>query len=96
MDAWITREVHSRVEFVLDGRAVSEIGGADARPDTVTVFHLNDKRLATDVLMGRAPLTDSFLPAGRLPLLVCPCGDPGEGTLTVRLSLTPDTVTWDQ
>jgi len=96
MPAWVTRRVESRVEFVLDGRTVSDLGGADDHPETVTVFNLDDKRLAADVLMGRAPLTDWFPPTGRLPLLVCPCGDPGEGTLTVRLSLTKDTVTWDQ
>ena len=41
-------------------------------------------------------MTEGFPPAGRLPLLVCPCGDPGEGTLTVRLTLTEDIVVWDR
>lgn len=96
MDRWVTRRVEFRVEFVLDGRTVSDLGEADARPNTVTVFDLGDRKRAADVLRGRAALTDSFPPVGRLPLLLCPCGDPGEGTLTVRLSRTADTVTWDQ
>lgn len=95
-DTWVTRRVECRLEFVLNGHAVSDLNPIDASPQHVTVFDLGDKRRAADVLMGRAPLTDSFPPTGRLPLLVCPCGDPGEGTLTVRLSLTQDTVTWDQ
>jgi len=96
-EEWTTRRVESRVEFIVDGRPVSELGGIDADLEHVTVFDLADVGLAADVLMGRARLTDSaFPPTGRLPLLVCPCGDPREGTLTVRLSLAKDKVTWDQ
>jgi hypothetical protein len=95
-DKWVTRRVESRVEFFLDGRALSEVSAVDAEPERVTVFNLVETNQAIDILLGRASYPDGFPPAGRLPLLICPCGDSSEGTLTVRLSLTEDTVTWDQ
>lgn len=84
------------MEFIVDGRTVAELSGIDVDPEHITVFDLVDAGLASDVLMGLAQLTESFPPEGRLPLLVCPCGEPREGALTVRVSLTKDTVTWDQ
>lgn len=93
---WDTRYVKSRVEFVLDGRGVTELIGTDALSGNVSIFDASDIKLATEVLMGRARLTDYFPPEGRTPLLFCSCGDPGEGAITVRLSITKDTVTWDQ
>lgn len=93
---WETCHVESRVEFVLDGRAVTELFGFDALSGKVSIFDASDIKLATEVLMGRARLTDYFPPEGRIPLLFCSCGDPGEGAITVRLTMTKDTVTWDQ
>ncbi|WP_150117002.1 hypothetical protein [Arthrobacter sp. ERGS1:01] len=84
------------MEFIVDGRTVTELSGIDVDPEHITVFDLVEAGLAADVLMGRAQLTESFPPEGRLPLLVCPCGEPREGALTVRVSLTKDTVTWDR
>lgn len=95
-DDWVTCRVESRVDFLVDGRAVSDLNPIDASPERVTVFDLVDTEVANDILLGRAILTEEFPPARRLPLLVCPCGDPGEGTLTVRLTLTEDTVVWDR
>lgn len=95
-DTWATCNVESRVEFVLDGRTVSDLCGINAIPEQVTLFDVKDRELATDVLMGQRPLPDWFPTAGRIPLLVCPCGDPTEGKLTVRLSFDNDTVIWDQ
>jgi hypothetical protein len=95
-DDWVTCRVESRVDFLVDGRAVSDLNPIDASPEHVTVFDLVDTEVANDILLGRADLTEGFPPAGWLPLLVCPCGDPGEGTLTVRLTLTEDIVVWDR
>ena len=95
-DTWATCNVESRVEFVVGGRTVSDLCGINAIPEPVTLFDVKDRELATDVLMGRRPLPDWFPHAGRIPLLVCPCGDPTEGKLTVRLSFDNDTVIWDQ
>jgi hypothetical protein len=92
---WDTRYVKSRVEFVLDGRGVTELFDFDALSGMVSIFDASDIKLATEVLLGRARLTDYFPPEGRIPLLFCSCGDPGEGAITVRLSITEDTVTWD-
>lgn len=94
--AWATCNVESRVDFVVDGRPVSELNPIEASPEHVTVFDLVDNEAAADILLGREVLTEGSPPAGRLPLLVCPCGDPGEGTLTVRVTLTEDTVVWDR
>ncbi|MGW9552697.1 hypothetical protein ACWG8W_16775 [Citricoccus zhacaiensis] len=80
----------------MDGQAVSDLNPIEASPELVTVFELVDNEDAADILLGREVLTDGFPPAGRLPLLVCPCGEPGEGTLTVRVTLTEDTVVWDR
>lgn len=95
-DTWITRTVESRIEFSLDGRSVSELARAGDHIETVTIFDLDDKMLAAEVLLGQAVLSDGFPGPGRIPLMLCPCGDPGEGSLTVRLSLTDDTAIWDQ
>jgi hypothetical protein len=47
-------------------------------------------------MLGEASLPNDFLPEGGLPVLTCECGDPGDGSLTVRLPRTGDTVIWDQ
>lgn len=95
-NGWIFHEVHSRVELMVDGRGITELSEIDAVPENVTVFDMTESKHAAEVLMGQARLTDYYPPEGRLPLLGCPCGDPGGGVLTVRLSLTKDTVTWDK
>ncbi|MGO3762173.1 MAG: hypothetical protein ACTJF3_13470 [Glutamicibacter arilaitensis] len=93
---WETCHVNSRVEFVLDGCGLTDLIGPDALSGYVSIFDASDIKLAAEVLMGRARLTDYFPSEGRIPLLFCSCGDPGEGVMTVRLSITKDTVTWDQ
>ncbi|MGO3342673.1 MAG: hypothetical protein ACTIK1_09940 [Glutamicibacter arilaitensis] len=88
--------MNSRVEFVLDGCGLTDLIGPDALSGYVSIFDASDIKLAAEVLMGRTRLTDYFPSEGRIPLLFCSCGDPGEGAMTVRLSITKDTVTWDQ
>lgn len=92
---WDTTSVFFCVEFMLDGRAVTELSGSGSPSSDVTVFDVEDLHLATEVLMGRARLDDHFPLARRVPLLLCPCGDATEGALTVRLKVAKDTVTWD-
>lgn len=68
-DTWITRSVESTIEFSLDGRSVSELARADDHMETVTIFDLDDKMLAAEVLLGRAVLSDGFPAPGRS--LIC-------------------------
>jgi hypothetical protein len=94
-EGWVTQTVTSRVEFLLDGVSLSELNPVDSEPEPVSVFEVADAADAVRTMLGEASLPNDFLPEGRLPVLTCECGDPGDGSLTVRLSRTGDTVIWD-
>lgn len=93
---WVVREMSNRVEFLLDGRGLAdlveetEVGRLDYRA-TPFEFPAVDGRA---VLSGRVPFESSVVDTSRVPLLVCPCGDPACGALTVRLSQEDATVVW--
>lgn len=95
---WVVREVSNRVEFLLDGRRLSdlveetELGRLDYQ---VTPFEFPAID-APGVLSGQAPFDSSLDDTSRVPLLVCPCGDLACGALTVRLSKEADTVAWSR
>lgn len=59
---WETRHVNSRVEFVLDGRGITDLIDPDALSGYVSIFDASNIKLATEVLMGRDRLTDYFPP----------------------------------
>jgi hypothetical protein len=95
---WVVREVSNRVDFVLDGRALSglveatEIGGLNGQ---VTPFEFVTVD-ARSVLAGETPFEESIPDTSRIPLLVCPCGDLLCGALTVRLSRDTNGVKWSE
>jgi len=92
---WDTCTVRSRLEFILDGTDLTELIGADPFSGDVSIFDASDPKLAQDVLGGKSRLTDYFPAEGRIPLIFCACGDPGEGAITARLTTSEDAVTWD-
>ncbi len=94
--SWHACIVGSRLEFVLDGTDLSELIHADPFRGDVSIFDATDIKLAQDVLLDRERMDDEFPVSGRIPLMFCSCGDPGEGALTARLTIIEDTVTWDQ
>lgn len=93
---WVIREVSNRVEFLLDGRRLSdfleetELGRLDHQ---VTPFEFPAPD-AQAVLSGRTPFDPSLHDASRVPLLVCPCGDLLCGALTVRLGEDAGATRW--
>lgn len=93
---WWAREVRQRVEFVLDGRTLSDLleqGGFEGVEYMVTPF----ETVALDpvaVLAGQTPYEDWIPDTSRVPLLVCPCGDLYCGAVTVRMSRHHDKVEW--
>ena len=95
---WVVREVSNRVDFVLDGRGLSdlveatEIGRLDYQ---VTPFELTTID-ARSVMAGEAPFEEWIPDTSRIPLLVCPCGDLLCGALTVRLSRDINGVEWSE
>lgn len=95
---WVVREVSNRVDFVLDGRALSglvegtDIGSLDYQ---VTPFELTTFD-ARSVLAGEALFEEWIPDTSRIPLLVCPCGDLCCGALTVRLSRDNNSVEWSE
>jgi hypothetical protein len=95
-EGWITQTVTSRVEFVLDGHPLSELKPVDSEPEPVSVFEVTEASEAVRIMLGEVSLPNDFLAEDRLTLLTCECGDPGDGSLTVRLSRTDNTVIWDQ
>lgn len=95
-NGWATQTVTSRVEFLLDGRSLSELNPVDAKPEPVSVFEVVDATEAVKIMLGEAILPNDFIPDGRIPLLTCECGDPSDGSLTVRFSRTGGMVVWDQ
>jgi hypothetical protein len=95
-EGWVTQTVTSRVEFLLDGRPLSELNPVDSEPEPVSVFEVTEPSEAVRIMLGEASLPNDFLSEDRLTVLTCECGDPGDGSLTVRLSRTDDTVIWDQ
>lgn len=91
---WVERQVFSRVEFVVDGRGLSEqVAEANAgRPEMVTLFELGSLD-ARSVLMGEG--TGNWMEGtSRIPLLVCWCGDPHCGAVTAQFSRDATGVTW--
>ncbi|GAA1675924.1 hypothetical protein GCM10010977_22090 [Citricoccus zhacaiensis] len=92
---WVTQKVVSRIEFLLDGRPLSELNPVDAEPEPVSLFEVTDAANAAKIMLGEASLPNDFLSEDRLTLLTCLCGDPGDGSLTVRLSRTGDELVWD-
>ena len=93
---WSFREVSNRVEFVVDGRGLSELVEATdiGRLDTeVSVFELGTVD-ARAVMAGETPVEDWIPDAERIPLLMCPCADLLCGALTVKLARRTDHVEW--
>lgn len=85
----------SRIEFLLDGRPLSELNPVDAEPEPVSLFEVTGAANAAKIMLGEASLPNDCLSGDRLTLLTCQCGDPGDGSLTVRLSRTGDELVWD-
>lgn len=92
---WVTCKVESRVEFVIDDKTVTDLGQIDAQSEHVTLVDITDSKRASGILMGRFRLDEDFPPVGGLPLLGCPCSNPGEGSLTVRLMVDEASVPRD-
>ena len=94
---FVERQVFNRVEFIVDGRGLSEeVDNAEeldaGRLEMVTLFELRTLH-ARSVLMGEG--SESWMPGtSRIPLLVCWCGDPHCGTLTAQLTRDASGVTW--
>lgn len=94
---FVERQLFNRVEFIVDGRGLSEeVDNAeklDARClGMVTLFDLGTLD-ARSVLMGKG--SESWMPGtSRIPLLVCWCGDPHCGTLTAQFTRDASGVTW--
>lgn len=87
-------------ELLIDGRPlVKHFAGAQgAHPDLVFALSCTgsapgDSAQVSKQLLGEEP---SPLDSGRIPVLVCPeCGDIGCGVITVRVTLQPDEVVWN-
>lgn len=93
--AWTTCKVESRVEFTIDGTTVTNCSNIDATPEHVSVFDVTESQKAAAIMLGTAVLDEEFPAKERLPLLVCPCGEAGEGVLSVQLTVGSEEVVWD-
>ncbi len=94
---WGSKTPRQFLDFEVDGRSFYD-ALRERGMDHIGVLWLDrgdDSASASAVarLVGDAP---GDLPDGRVAVYVCPeCGDLGCGAVTVRLTLAPDEVTWD-
>jgi len=93
--AWTTCRVTSRVEFTIDGISVTTFSNVDAPPEHVSVFDVAAAQEAVAIMLGITVLDEEFPARERLPLLVCPCGEAGEGVLSVQLTVGSEEVVWN-
>ncbi|MBT9254450.1 hypothetical protein KMZ32_01920 [Phycicoccus sp. MAQZ13P-2] len=95
---WFERTFGQRVEFVLDGRGVSDqfaetdLGRSTRHSSYESLFEAHER--AVEVLTGAVPAEDWLEDPTRVPVLMCPCGDLECGALTVALEVGDRHVTW--
>jgi hypothetical protein len=97
MDGNITRHPQTQfLDFVVDGQSIREM--VEGGPGHVTELcrpRLDAVPESVDRLLGR--LGTGGLQENRVALLVCRvCGDLGCGTLTARLDVSQDQVSWSE
>ena len=51
VDGWVTRLVTSRVDFLLDGRALTDLCSIDAEPETVAIFYVVEPADAIQIML---------------------------------------------